>query len=47
MLFQGQEMVLNDVHGTLCIRKPWPGLAMTIYGDHQRFVDTYFKVMPG
>ncbi|KAJ3610934.1 hypothetical protein NHX12_023024, partial [Muraenolepis orangiensis] len=27
--------------------KPWPGMARTIYGDHQRFLDTYFKPYPG
>ena len=33
-----------DQSGYLLIDKPWPGLARTIYGDHQRFVNTYFKV---
>lgn len=33
--------------GALCIAQPWPGMARTIYGDHQRFVDTYFKAYPG
>lgn len=33
--------------GALCITQPWPGLARTIYRDHQRFVDTYFKAYPG
>jgi len=33
--------------GELCIRDSWPGQARTIYGDHQRFVDTYFKYYPG
>lgn len=33
--------------GTLVIKKPWPGLMKTIYGDQQRFVDTYFKPFPG
>jgi acetyl-CoA synthetase len=30
--------------GKLCIRKPWPGMMRTTYGDHQRFIDTYFKM---
>lgn len=29
--------------GSLCIRKPWPGMMRTTWGDHQRFIDTYFK----
>lgn len=33
--------------GKMVIRKPWPGLMQTIYGDHQRFIDTYFKEIPG
>ena len=33
--------------GVLAISKPWPGQARTIFGDHQRFVDTYFKPYPG
>ncbi|KAI1894488.1 hypothetical protein AGOR_G00116320 [Albula goreensis] len=37
----------NDVSGALCISQPWPGMARTIYGDHQRFVDAYFKPYPG
>ncbi len=33
--------------GTLVISKPWPGLMQTIYGDHQRFINTYLKPFPG
>ena len=33
--------------GNLCIRQPWPGQMRTVYGDHQRFVDTYFSAYPG
>ncbi|XP_051470914.1 acetyl-coenzyme A synthetase 2-like, mitochondrial isoform X2 [Apus apus] len=36
-----------DVSGALCIAQPWPGMARTIFGDHQRFVDAYFKAYPG
>ncbi|XP_077998760.1 acetyl-coenzyme A synthetase 2-like, mitochondrial [Glandiceps talaboti] len=36
------ELPGNDVYGALCIRQPWPGIATTIYGDHQRYIDTYF-----
>jgi acetyl-CoA synthetase len=30
--------------GKLCIRKPWPGMMRTMWGDHERFVDTYFTM---
>jgi acetyl-CoA synthetase len=33
--------------GNLCIAESWPGQMRTVYGDHQRFVDTYFKTYPG
>lgn len=33
--------------GALCIKRPWPGIMRTVFGDHQRFVDTYFKMFPG
>jgi acetyl-CoA synthetase len=33
--------------GILVISRPWPAQARTVYGDHQRFIDTYFKNYPG
>ncbi|HUO01321.1 MAG TPA: acetate--CoA ligase [Rhizomicrobium sp.] len=33
--------------GNLCIAQSWPGQMRTVYGDHQRFIDTYFKTYPG
>jgi len=30
--------------GKLCIRKPWPGMMQTMWGDHDRFIDTYFTM---
>uniref|UniRef100_H2YF71 Propionate--CoA ligase n=1 Tax=Ciona savignyi TaxID=51511 RepID=H2YF71_CIOSA len=33
--------------GACCIARPWPGMARTIYGDHERFLDTYFRPYPG
>ncbi|HET9149632.1 MAG TPA: acetate--CoA ligase [Alphaproteobacteria bacterium] len=33
--------------GNLCIANSWPGQMRTVYGDHQRFIDTYFKAYPG
>lgn len=41
------EITGNQVTGNLCIRFPWPGMARSIWGDHQRFVDTYFTAFPG
>nr|XP_025034129.1 acetyl-coenzyme A synthetase 2-like, mitochondrial isoform X2 [Pelodiscus sinensis] len=43
----GKVIEGNDVSGALCIAQPWPGLARTIYGDDQRFIDAYFKKYPG
>lgn len=33
--------------GNLVIKKSWPGQMRTVYGDHQRFIDTYFATYPG
>ena len=33
--------------GNLCIMDSWPGQMRTVYGDHKRFIDTYFKSYPG
>ena len=33
--------------GNLVITRPWPGMMRTVYGDHQRFIDTYFSTYPG
>jgi len=43
----GNEIHGNDVRGNLCIRHSWPGQARTIYGDHQRFGETYFSQFKG
>ena len=43
----GNEMIGNNVSGRLCIKFPWPGQMRTVYGDHQRSIDTYFKQYPG
>jgi acetyl-CoA synthetase len=37
----------NNVSGALCLAAPWPGQARTVYGDHQRFKETYFTQYPG
>ncbi len=33
--------------GNLCIAHPWPGIMRTVFGDHDRFVSTYFSTFPG
>jgi acetyl-CoA synthetase len=33
--------------GNLVITRPWPGIMRTVYGDHQRFIDTYFSMYKG
>ena len=33
--------------GSLCLSQAWPGMARTIFGDHQRFMDAYFEAYPG
>jgi acetyl-CoA synthetase len=33
--------------GMLCIEKPWPGMMRTLFGDHARFIQTYFSTFPG
>ena len=33
--------------GSLCIKKPWPGMMRTTWGDHQKFIDTYFSAFEG
>ena len=37
----------NNVTGALCMKKPWQGMARTIYGSHGRFLDTYFRPYKG
>jgi len=54
--FFGIKPAIVDVNGTqlegaaegnLVITDSWPGQMRTVYGDHQRFIDTYFKTYPG
>lgn len=44
---EGKQLMGNSVEGNLCIGFPWPGMARTIWGDHDRFVKTYFSTYPG
>jgi acetyl-CoA synthetase len=39
----GEELEGNQVEGRLCVKFPWPSIARTIWGNHQRYKDTYFS----
>ncbi len=39
--------LFGPVTGHLCMAMPWPGQARTIWGDHERYVSTYFSTYPG
>ena len=43
---QGQE-IHGEGSGYLVIKRSWPGQIRTVYGDHQRLIDTYFSTYPG
>ncbi|WCC41667.1 acetate--CoA ligase [Tenacibaculum finnmarkense] len=40
---KGEEIKGNQVDGRLCIKYPWPSMARTIWGNHQRYKETYFS----
>jgi acetyl-CoA synthetase len=44
---QGGKILEGPCSGNLVLLDSWPGQMRTVYGDHQRFVDTYFKQFPG
>ena len=44
---EGKEIEGNGVSGLLAIKSAWPGLMRSIYGDHERFKQTYFALYPG
>ncbi|HHJ20862.1 MAG TPA: acetate--CoA ligase, partial [Gammaproteobacteria bacterium] len=44
---EGKEIEGNPASGNLAIKRPWPSMMRTIYGDHQRFFETYFALYPG
>ncbi|MHA6316448.1 acetate--CoA ligase [Altererythrobacter sp. CAU 1778] len=47
-LVDNEGVVLDGANeGNLCITRSWPGQARTVYGDHERFVQTYFSTYPG
>ncbi|MEL6975370.1 MAG: acetate--CoA ligase [Bacteroidota bacterium] len=43
----GAEIKGNPADGRLCIKFPWPSIARTIWGNHQRYKDTYFSAYEG
>ena len=44
---EGKEVEGNPATGYLCIKTAWPGIMRTVYGDHERFIDVYFRRFPG
>ncbi len=43
----GKVLEGNDVSGVLALKRPWPGQMRTVYGDHERFEQTYFQQYKG
>lgn len=43
----GEEIKGNNMEGRLCVKFPWPSIARTIWGDHERYRDTYFSAFKG
>ena len=43
----GKETVYPNQEGALCIRRPWPGIARTLYNAHDFYKDIYFSRVPG
>lgn len=41
------EIKNHHEEGSLCIKFPWPGMARTIWGDHKRYMETYFSAFRG
>ena len=44
---EGNELNTQEAEGVLCIRDSWPGQMRTVFGDHERFVSTYFESFKG
>ncbi|MAS98412.1 MAG: acetate--CoA ligase [Kiritimatiellaceae bacterium] len=44
---KGNELEGNGISGLLAINKPWPSIARTIYGDHERYMQTYLSPFKG
>jgi acetyl-CoA synthetase len=47
LINQNNEIVIGSGEGSLCIDSSWPGQMRSVYGDHQRFIDTYFTQYQG
>ena len=43
----GKEIKGNQVNGRLCVKFPWPSIARTVWGNHERYKDTYFSTFEG
>ena len=43
----GKKLYGKNVQGNLCVEFPWPGMARTVWGDPQRYKETYFSRFPG
>ncbi len=44
---EGNEIEGNPAQGNLAIKRPWPSMMRTVYGDHDRFYETYFSMFKG
>jgi len=48
VLVDGDNKIIDGAaDGNLCINRSWPGQMRTVYGDHERFIQTYFTTFPG
>ncbi|MBN2746331.1 MAG: acetate--CoA ligase [Bacteroidales bacterium] len=44
---ENEKLCGKSVEGNLCIKFPWPGMARTLWNDHERFIQAYFSQFPG
>ncbi len=44
---EGKEIKGNPATGNLCLKRPWPSMARTVFGDHERYRQTYFSTYKG
>ena len=47
LLDEKAQEIEGEGEGTLVIKQSWPGIMRTLYGDHKRFIETYFSMYPG
>ena len=47
IVYEDGKIIKGEGQGRLCISQSWPGQMRTVYGDHQRFIDTYFSQFKG